>query len=365
MPHRAALCIMLIGCTAKPTDTGVVIDTLPSGAIHVANSAPARWADTSGWKIVLEIERTFPMDSAGSLEAPNYPYAFPDGGVVVLDQMRRVVQRYDAALTPLGTFARKGGGPGEFENPGLATIGDTVVALDGARLQLFSKDGTYLSEATVPFTDGLGIRNTNGHLALVGRSKSGGPAVLWWSIADERVVDSMIGPKGPEQRMWEECRFVIPYQAEMQMTPTRSGLAWYGVNDADRFVLTRTGRDTVRIIETPGRPRFPVNARRLDEMFAPGGPFLKMCPVMKRSDVPSQAPAWSWLTIDAEDNLWVARPAAYGGSFDVYDSTGRWLGEVPNPIGRGENDYWQGDVIITVSESDESGYTLRRYKVRR
>ncbi len=144
-----------------------------------------------------------------------------------------------------------------------------------------------------------------------------------------------------------------------------TGGAWYGVSDADRFVLTRTGRDTVRIVETPGRPRFPVDPARLDEMFVPGGPYLKMCPVMKREDIPGERPAWSWLNVDGEDNLWVARRAAYGASFDIYDPAGRWLGEVPNPIGQGENDWWQGDVILTVSEPDESGYTLRRYRVRR
>ena len=114
------------------------------------------------------------------------------------------------------------------------------------------------------------------------------------------------------------------------------------------------------------REWFPVDAARLDEMFKEGSFIATRCgPDARKEDVPTQRPAWSWLITDGQDNLWVSRPAAYGRSFDVFDTTGIFLGEVPSPITEAENYYWQGDVVMTVENLEDGGFTLRRYRIKR
>jgi len=369
----AALGVMLPlvnGCGAPRGATTAVIDTLAGGAVHVVNHAPAGWADTSGWKIVLVASHTFAADAPGSVEHPNYPGILPDGSMYVVSQVPQYLQRYDSAFAPAGRFGRRGSGPGEFESPEANTFGDSIAILDPYRsvLELFAPDGHVLQEDGVPtYTDWIGMPDHRGLLPLLGRYAAASDAgVMWWSFTQRRAVDSIIAPKGPPQGMWQSCHFVFPYQPELQLAATSSGAAWFGVTDRDHFVLTRTGRDTLRLVETDGRPRFPVDPKAVDDLLKPGGFVAKMCGSdVNRGEIPKQKPAWHDLEVDGRDDLWVERPAAYGASFDVYDSTGLWLGEVPSPMTGGENTYWHGDDILSVDELADGGYTLRHYRIDR
>jgi hypothetical protein len=367
--RRLFLIAAVAACGDAPAGT-YTIDTLPNGAVHVVNTAPAMWADTNGWKIVLETEHTFALDAPGYLEAPNYPHTFRDGSMAVVNQLPAYVQRYSPTFEPLQRIGQQGSGPGEFEDAALRVLGDSVVVFDSRRsvLVLFDRDGTYLRQDLVPtMTDWLGIPDHEGSIPLVGRYRAGSDVgVMWWSVAEGRATDSLFGPAGPAMRRWESCMLTIPNQPDLDLAPAPARRAWYGISDADRFVLTTTGTDTVRIAETIGRPRFPGDSARLDELFDPDGFFVERCgPEMRRGDVPREQPAWRGLTMDAQGNLWVRRPAEFGASYDVYDVEGIWLGEVPSPFGRDENVYWQGDVAMSVTRPDESGYTLRRYRVER
>jgi hypothetical protein len=361
-----AFLVLLAACgdTAPSSHT---IDTLPNGTVHVVNNGPSHWADTNGWKLVLEAEHSYSTNSAGAIDHPNYPHLLANGTMVVLDQVAPAIHRYAADFAPLGSFGRKGSGPGEFEGPAMRVAGDTILALDRARLLIFDRDGNYLSEHITPFSDWMGDPDRAGRLPLLGRYRADSDAgVMWWSLTEQRVVDSMFGPKGPSEKIIESCSFVLPYQPSVGLTPTLSGQAWFGITDADRFVLSRTGTDTIRLVENAGRPRFPVDAARLDEMFKEGSFIATRCgPDARKEDVPTQRPAWSWLITDGQDNLWVSRPAAYGRSFDVFDTTGIFLGEVPSPITEAENYYWQGDVVMTVENLEDGGFTLRRYRIKR
>ena len=122
---RLLVIVVIAGCGDPAIET-YSIDTLPNGAVHVANTGPAMWPDTSGWKIVLEAEHTFPLDSAGALDRPNYPHLLANGEMVVLNQLPPFIQRYGVDFTPLGRVGREGSGPGEYENPGMRAFGDSI-----------------------------------------------------------------------------------------------------------------------------------------------------------------------------------------------------------------------------------------------
>jgi len=130
--RHAILLLALSGC-GSDKQPAYTIETLPGGVVHVVNHGPSGWTDTLGWKIVLEAERTIPADSVGALLRPNYPHQLANGEVVILDQGEMFVQRYDADFNPIGQFGRRGSGPGEFVNPGVRGMGDSIAVIEGSR----------------------------------------------------------------------------------------------------------------------------------------------------------------------------------------------------------------------------------------
>ena len=68
----------------------------------------------------------------------------------VLDRRATQVHRFDESGTLLGSFGRRGEGPGEFRRPAaIASRGDTVFVLDGGDLHSFDLDGSRLADRTV------------------------------------------------------------------------------------------------------------------------------------------------------------------------------------------------------------------------
>lgn len=73
-----------------------------------------------------------------------------DGVWYVLDRLGDQVHRVDPAAGLLGSFGRKGGGPGEFGTPrAIVAHGDSIVVLDGRNLRFFDTDGVHIADRTV------------------------------------------------------------------------------------------------------------------------------------------------------------------------------------------------------------------------
>jgi hypothetical protein len=87
-------------------------------------------------------------------------------------------------------------------------------------------------------------------------------------------------------------------------------------------------------------------------------------------DVPSTLPAYRDLRVDLSGRVWVRRHALSDvGStyYDVFDSTGAYLGPVTvpfkvNPVG---NQAWTVDGLVTVTEDAEGRPTVVRLKLNR
>lgn len=373
MRRNAAFCILalgvLIACSKgdEHTVTRAAIDTLPGGAVRVRNDGPTMWPDTSGWRIVLVVERTFSASGPGAMEHPNFPTPLADGGVVVVNQKPIYLARYSPALEPLGRFSREGSGPGEFLSPLPISARDSIFVLDQNRsvIAAFDREGHYASETTIRCCvhdignvdhDRVAVSGSFGHQDLT---------MLWWDLATNRAVDSVVPPPGPKAIIVKRCSFGLPYQPQEAIAAVTPGHAWWGVSDDDRFILTRTGADTT-IITSSTRPRVAVSDSALDKMFGPGSFVTKMCgPLPERSQVPKVKPAWKDIFADDAGNLWVYRSGTSHSSFDVYGTDGRRLGAVPDPFRGDENWWWHGDRVASVSEHDDGSFTLRVYRIDR
>ncbi len=346
------------------------IDTLPSGLIEVTNHGPSGWADTNGWKFVKVSERVFALDTPGAMDTPNFPAPFPDGGMVVVNQKPVYLARFSPGLEPLGRFSRDGAGPGEFRGPEIFVARDSIYVIDNARsiLAAFDRQGRLGRETLIPCcVNEIGPVDASGRLAMVGPFGKLQTAIRWWSLDAGVAVDSVVLPAGPQPVVVKPCSFELPYQPQRVVAAGANGLTWWGVSDADRFVLTRRGTDTM-LVTSNDRPRVPVTDADLAPIFDDTTFFFKMCGpdlAAHRGDVPKVKPAFKSLMVDDQGDLWVERSAMPKSFLDVYAPDGRWLGVVPIPFSNDENWWWRGDQVASVETRDDGAFVLRRYRIDR
>ena len=76
--------------------------------------------------------------------------ALHQGTWFVLDRRGAQVHRIDESGSLVGSFGRKGDGPGEFRRPAaISAHGDTVVVVDGDILHLFKVDGDHIGDRQI------------------------------------------------------------------------------------------------------------------------------------------------------------------------------------------------------------------------
>lgn len=375
--RRLATLLLLAACSGERQASSVGFDTLPSGTVVVTNSAPTRWADTSGWKLVLERTVQPPEGDSAAFGDPYDIVLRPDGSFLLRDGSDPALAFYGSDGTLIRRFGRQGGGPGEFERSYPAWLGDTLVVHDPgqSRISLFALDGTLIrSFPGICCHEGppIGV-DTRGRIRVTGQRVSDSAFTNQWLYfsLDGRRVDSMIPPEAGKQKYWQRTangastRVNVPFAGQNSQAFLPDGRIVYGMTDRYELLITGTGKDTSRIIRRSGVTGDPVPAGAVDSIlgvWTKGNPWL--ADVAHRSDVPSVRPLWSGLELDGDGNLWVQRGDYTGGShrFDVFDPEGRFLGEVPAPFDHLWQSVWAGKRVAVLDE-DEAG--LPRVRVFR
>jgi hypothetical protein len=90
---------------------------------------------------------------------------------------------------------------------------------------------------------------------------------------------------------------------------------------------------------------------------------------VKLADVPTSAPAFTAIGVDGRGNRWIMVDPGDDAShtwFDVFDSTGVYLGKVPGPPGLvGWRMTWGGDEMLAYLENDEGEPAVVKYRIQR
>jgi hypothetical protein len=165
-------------------------------------------------------------------------------------------------------------------------------------------------------------------------------------------------------------RMPAPLQARLELRYDAHGRLVYGTTDAPTLVVSRTGRDTLRLIHTV-TPGIPISASQGDsivqaalqemewreEWLVEGG----------RKDVPLTWPPWSSLAVDRSGYLWLGLPGTDGPvtTAQVFDSAGVLLGTVPIPHPRLLAGTWGGDRVAILDESDDGFPIVRVFRLDR
>lgn len=152
----ALLPLLASGCGERSRGEGWagVVDTLPTGVVHVRNPRAGVWAADRGWSAVPDL-RIGTVASGGPQEfARVADIAVDDGGrLFVVDQVARQIRVFGRDGSSIRTFGTHGPGPGELENPKALDRGSRgrlwIADSGNWRFQLYDTAGT--AAGTHPF----------------------------------------------------------------------------------------------------------------------------------------------------------------------------------------------------------------------
>jgi hypothetical protein len=339
--------------------------------------APAKWRLVEQWRKGGEVEGPHAFDAmlnAGATAlAPS-----PGGRLVVLDASKSTIHILDSTGAAVRSFARNGGGPGEFRNAlGIAVGHDgriVVNDLSNARYVMFAPNGDFdrvvqisrrylfsfdiawdasfdangqlLESVSIPPKSAAAVRApgmfgdstlmTERWTADFARSDSSslcGTPVPMAQDHSTRYVKTT--PGSPALRENTGGRppggmitwIPVPFTEQLQrFVRDRNGFEWAPISPGSgELVRRRSGQcGSVLARITLRGPRTPVPESMRDSA-------LRRVPDDVRERVPRDYPWFRALRVDDQNRLWVERDVSGGRRFDVFASSGQAVAEVDVP----------------------------------
>ncbi|HEU4631456.1 MAG TPA: 6-bladed beta-propeller [Gemmatimonadaceae bacterium] len=417
-PARA-LCAAALACTLAACQ----------GSDDVATAA--RWqtvTDTLGDTIVVRtvgardsaaMLTLVPEVRIGQLDGPDeYTFAnafsvspAPHGGIYVYDGTLEALRQYDSAGTFVRRIGRKGGGPGEFEDPnGVVALPDGRVVVWDARHQrmnLYDTSGTFATSWRLPtnfFSSRALSVDTAGAiyaLHMLDQFDAEHPTAprrtgLVRLTADGTIRDTILAPALPEPAMLSAVmrsrggvgvtRRPLPYAPQPGWEISPLGYVVSTPGDPYAILLHRAGHPLRIERDVPPVPVEPDEKENLTERIT--AQFRRSAPSWRWDGpgIPDTKPPIRSITLDAEGRVWVSRslpsvplepdpeaePPAPNApppprwreplAYDVFAPDGRFLGHLPVPR-RTSLLYMHGDTVWASQRDSLDVPTVVRFRV--
>ncbi|MEO8478762.1 MAG: hypothetical protein ABI542_03945 [Gemmatimonadota bacterium] len=388
MPRAVPILLILAACSAQ--DPGfaarpVTTDTLPGGIVRVMNHGPSGWADTNGWKLVLERTIAPAAGAPGELLEPRWLMLRDDGSLVVGDMDPPRFVYYDSAGNFVRTLGREGDGPGEFRSPHPALLGDTLIVHDPqqSRITLLTVADSFVRSfpsiccqfGPPAYVDRDGIITVQGSQ----RAPDGTSLPQWirFDLTGHRI-DSLLQPRAVEPAVWTVTQSFpgggtgsmsryVPLAPQSSVTLLHDGTAVFGRNDVPTFAVVRNGVDTVRLFGRSDVIPDPTPEGMRDSLFAAVTERNdRFKGVASLDDIPETLPTWRGIDEDGDGNFWVTtggdgRPLG----FDVYDPSGVLLGTATRPWGAAYATSWAGDRVVVYDNDTDGLPRIRIFRIVR
>ena len=378
----------------------VTVDTVGRVPRTVTES-PVGWRDTSGWKLVESARIAGGTDAPGELIDPQDVAIGDDGSIYVSENSPSVIKKFTPQGAFVRTIGREGEGPGEFRAGFIASRGGELLVHDprSLRTSVFDTAGTFLRAwhsvccyySSIPMDSSGAVG-----LPTMAPRDTGSNAnqpfdhLVRWYRSDSVLVDSTLMPSGPDVKRWTIKQgkngimsTTVPWVPNQISTflPDRTMLVGYA-NGYQIAVTDRTGRDTTALFGRTWTPvPIPDAVRRaeVERRVTQTSKFWDERAVRNAfllTDVPTSAPAFDWLGLDGQGNIWARTPLPGDSTrtlFDIFDPAHRWLGQVAGSgllrawgmklsgdhmIGFGEDD--DGNPVVVVYRIQRGGWTTRR-----
>ena len=338
-----------------------------SAGVTLVESTRPLWTATDAWRVdsALVVVGAEEGGPGQQLHRVTGAVRLGDGTLVIANGGSRELYRYDSEGRFLGAFGKIGDGPGEFRALtwiGRA-LGDSILAWDrgASRITVFSAAGVYARDYRPTLTanpmtlEGQGVVGRGRILLTTGASfiSADGTAgvqrqpITAWIIDSSGAELRAIGPfagravfLGPGRQANTITRLPVPLGASTLFT---AGPERVHVVDTDAFEIRTYGIDG-RLARIVRRPHTAIPLQPSDVAAAIEAELVGLPPSeeiragmragLERIPPPALLPAVRSLRSDSEGNVWVQagyRPTATESAWSVFDSTGRWLGDIAMP----------------------------------
>lgn len=257
---------------------------------------------------------------------------------------------FDASGSHVRTFGRPGSGPGEMRAGWIAgwSAGGDLLITDSpnGRYTAWSPAGEFvashpraISYSMLPWPGGTDVE---GRIYDIGTRRGERAArVLIRVDPATATMDTFALPayEGPRFEILNEAGLpamatTIPFTGQLTWKLDPRGYIWSAVTDRYRIVQQALAGDTVLIIEGAGRP-LPVTPQERAEALDNLRAFVEAGGRIDASRIPSTKPVLIDFVVDDSGHVWVLplrNADASQLAFDVFDPSGRYLGEVPTPV---------------------------------
>jgi hypothetical protein len=388
----SALLVAACGDGGAGGGVGVVVDTLPNGAVRTISAAPV---DSGRWSFELLREIQPPEGDPGEILQPTDVDITDDGTVLVAEGGAAHVKVFGPDGSYLRTIGGTGEGPGEFRVAFLATRGDTLFVQDPrvARGSTFLiSTGEFLTSRLTAccYWAPVGIDGSGrAVLSAMRRERADSQpsmtfvrAVLGSTAAD--TVDVPYRRASGDRARWEvrdgdrmQMTVTVPLRPqELQVADPRGAFvtAWSG-----EYLLRATsdGQDTTALYGRPFSPLMVTSVEkqalvdaRVASMRAGGGPTSVPEQTLRAAFVvdyiPDVRPPFERFSLDAAGRTWVQRSYADTSvvEFDLFDTDRRWLDIVRAPGSLWPSATWTpiawGRELVAVPGEDADGRPLVR-----
>ncbi len=386
--------VLLAACGgAKASKLATILtDTLPGGIVRITSAGPTAWTDSAGASLVEEGRFTGTDGTPAELGQPGNVAVDEAGRIYVVDYKPAAIKVFAPDGRLVRTIGRDGEGPGEFRVGFIAVRGGYLVLHDPqvSRTSVWDTAGTFLRSwhSSCCYWSDIQL-DREGRIYLpsavpgkIGDAPRGTPYVRW--SLEGTVIDTLWVPKGEESKLWtitskqggrgmSMMSTSIPFMPGMVSALHPDGGFVLGWTGRYAIVRSRTGSDSVRVFGRAWTPDPVTDERRASEYESqikqPAKSYGEAAvrAAFKLEDLPRSLPAYLNLRVDGSGRVWVRRyPVAdtLRTFFDVFDSTGAFLGPivVPFQIPEYSRQAWTQDGLVTVIEDEEGRPTVVRLR---
>jgi len=369
--------VLLTACQGRESSTEAFWAADSAGVTIVESTHPL-WESEEGWTLSREPEVVIGLvegDEKYLLSQVAGVRRLSDGRIAVLDAGSYRVRVYDSSGRHLMDLGGEGDGPSEFRFPQfLGQVSDTLFVYEhvGGDLTWFSPDGQFLrasndirqtaGERSTPvmlgFLEdrfGIGFRTVGVRDQQLVEGLNRQPIQIWRFDLLDSGADSLFSVPGYEEMISFPGGTVTQHMPHVfgKRTHLAASKNRVYVAPTDAFsiqVFDREGilRRIIRRAETPRRVTRSDFDQWVKQTIEIRDPPPEEKAEMRRTagelSVAETMPAFRWIVVDSEDNLWVEEWEGVGwdqGRFSVFCSDGAWLGYVEIPEGlhqlRGDN----------------------------
>ena len=399
--HRLALSMSLFltscGGSAASDLARAVVDTLPGGIPRVTSAGPTAWTDSTGARLVEESRFSGEDGTPAEIGQPQSLAVDEEGRVYVVDSKPAVIKVFAPDGSLVRSIGREGEGPGEFRVGFIAVRGGHVVLQDpelgrtsvwdtaGAFLRSWHSSCCYHSDIQIDRQNRIHVPSAFGRPK--GEPPRGVPYVRWSLQGDN--LDSVWVPHREATKVWKvsikgsdgddvmAMVLPVPLHPDVKSALHPDGGIVHGWTGA--YWLTRSlgGSDSARVFGRVWTPEAISDDRRTAaveaqvKQVAEGYGEDNARRAFSLADVPGTLPAFFGLRVDESGRVWVRRyPVAPADTartaFEVFDSTGAYLGPVSVPLKLPEYGLqaWTRTGLVAIVEDDDGRPAVVRFRFR-